>query len=92
MSHEIRNPLHTIIGMSRMLAENNPKSEQLPLIESLKFSSDNLLALVNDVLDYSKLKEGQITLQSEPIQLDQLLQQIHKAYLFEARTKKLSWN
>ncbi|MBK6571467.1 MAG: response regulator [Saprospiraceae bacterium] len=89
MSHEIRNPLHTIIGMSRMLAENNPKSEQLPLIESLKFSSDNLLALVNDVLDYSKLKEGQITLQSEPIQLDQLLQQIHKAYLFEARTKKI---
>ena len=89
MSHEIRNPLHTIIGMSRMLTENNPKPEQLPLIESLKFSSDNLLALVNDVLDYSKLKEGQITLQSEPVQLDQLLRQIQKAYLFEARTKKI---
>ncbi len=89
MSHEIRNPLHAILGMTRMLESNQPKTEQIPLIESLKFSSNILLSLVNDILDFSKLKEGKIKLVNEVANLDYLCKQIVKAYLYESSNKKI---
>lgn len=92
MSHEIRNPLHTIIGMIRMLEDNKPNKEQLPMIESLKFSSNTLLSLVNDVLDFSKLKEGKISLNPEPCNVNTLSQQIIKSFAFDAQNKKIKIN
>lgn len=92
MSHEIRNPLHTIIGMCRVLSDNNPRKDQLSLIDSLKFSSEHLLALVNDVLDFAKLKEGRISLVCEPVPVSTLLNQIMKSYLYESKTRKLDFD
>jgi signal transduction histidine kinase/DNA-binding response OmpR family regulator len=92
MSHEIRNPLHTIIGMCRVLSDNNPRKDQLSLIDSLKFSSEHLLALVNDVLDFAKLKEGRISLVCEPVAVSTLLNQIMKSYLYESKTRKLDFD
>ncbi|NOT38524.1 MAG: hypothetical protein HOP11_14220 [Saprospiraceae bacterium] len=90
MSHEIRNPLHTILGMTRMLESNEPNNEQIPIIESLKFSSNTLLSLVNDILDFSKLKEGKIILQPTTCNLYSLVNRIIKSYSFEAINKKIS--
>ncbi|MEP7195203.1 MAG: histidine kinase dimerization/phospho-acceptor domain-containing protein [Saprospiraceae bacterium] len=89
MSHEIRNPLHTILGMTRMLEDNSPNKEQIPIIESLKFSSTALLSLVNDVLDFSKLKEGRISLNPKNVVLSELVQSIIRSYAFEASAKKI---
>ena len=91
MSHEIRNPLHTIIGMCRVLSDNNPRKDQLSLIDSLRFSSEHLLALVNDVLDFAKLKEGRIVLVREPVAVSAWLTQIMKSYLYESKTRKIDF-
>lgn len=89
MSHEIRNPLHTILGMTQMLEDNKPRVDQYPIIDSLKFSTNTLLALVNDILDFSKLKEGKITLSPRPSKINELLDQIIKSYTFETLSKKI---
>lgn len=90
MSHEIRNPLHTILGMSRMLQDNTPRPDQQPIIESLKFSSQTLLALVNDILDFSKLKEGKISLANKTAQIGELLDNIIKSYSYDALTRRIT--
>ncbi|MCC6816150.1 MAG: response regulator [Saprospiraceae bacterium] len=92
MSHEIRNPLHAILGMTRMLESNEPSNQQKPIIDSLKFSTNILLSLVNDILDFSKLKEGKIKLNLEPSNIEILCSQIIKAYSFEAQNKKITLN
>ncbi|MBK9270474.1 MAG: HAMP domain-containing protein [Saprospiraceae bacterium] len=91
MSHEIRNPLQTIIGMCRILNDNTPRPDQIPLIESLQYSSDHLLTLVNDVLDFSKLREGRIHLIQDRLYLSDFLKQIQKSYIYESRSKKIEF-
>lgn len=89
MSHEIRNPLQSILGMTELLIRNEPKTEQLPLLDTLKFSTTNLHTLVNDVLDYSKLKVGELELVETNTKLDQLLKQIIKSYAYQAVKKQI---
>lgn len=60
MSHEIRNPLQTIIGTAEILEQNKLNPSQQPFINSLKFSATQLKSLVTDILDYGKIKAGQI--------------------------------
>lgn len=72
MSHEIRTPINAIIGMSRILLEENPAQYQLENLNILKFSSENLLTLVNDVLDFTKIETGNMSLESVPVNLKEL--------------------
>jgi signal transduction histidine kinase/DNA-binding response OmpR family regulator len=89
MSHEIRNPLQSILGMTGMLSQNNPRPDQQVFIETLKFSSENLLTLVNDILDYRKLIHGQIELNEQEIGIKEYLDNIIKSHLFDATNKKV---
>ncbi len=68
MSHEIRTPLNSVIGMSHLLLKNNPRKDQTGHIEVMLFSANNLLAIVNDILDYSKIEAGKIAF--EYIEMD----------------------
>lgn len=90
MSHEIRNPIHSIIGMTHLLEKNNPGRHQKAFIEALKFNSNNLLSLVNDILDYKKLSKGELQLNPDWIHLPQFLQKISNSHQFNAASKKLS--
>ncbi|MBK8956582.1 MAG: hypothetical protein IPM34_13645 [Saprospiraceae bacterium] len=92
MSHEMRNPLQSILGMVNMLEKNEPRQDQDAFIRNLKFSSEHLLTLVNDVLDYRKLLNGQILLQSQDIGLKEFLEKIIKGHLFEATQKRIRVN
>lgn len=90
MSHEIRNPIHSIMGMTHLLEKNNPGRHQKAFIEALKFNSNNLLSLVNDILDYRKLSKGELLLVSEWINLAKFLKTITDSHQFKAAAKKLN--
>jgi PAS domain S-box-containing protein len=62
MSHELRTPLNGILGMAQVLMSKNPSAEQQEYIEAIEQSGKNLLELINDVLDFSKLEAGQVEL------------------------------
>jgi len=68
MSHEIRTPLNSVIGMSHLLLKNNPRKDQIEHLDVMLFSANNLLSIVNDILDYSKIEAGKISF--EQIEMD----------------------
>ena len=84
MSHEIRNPLQSTIGMLDVLFQNDPTPEQAKILRSMKFSAGQLKTLVDDILDYSKLKEGVIKLKPQPLILSDLLNNICNSHSYEA--------
>ncbi len=92
MSHEIRNPLQSILGMIGILEQNKPRPDQQVFIDTLKFSSDTLLTLVNDILDYRKLIHGQIQLNYQSIILEDFIEKIIKSHLFDAGIQKIKLN
>lgn len=68
MSHEIRTPLNSVIGMSHLLLKNNPRKDQIEHLDVMLFSANNLLSIVNDILDYSKIEAGKVSF--EQIEMD----------------------
>ncbi|HEB92135.1 MAG TPA: response regulator [Gammaproteobacteria bacterium] len=63
MSHELRTPLNGILGFTRLIQKTHLSSEQQDYIETIEKSADNLLHLLNDILDISKIEAGKLTLQ-----------------------------
>jgi len=73
MSHEIRTPLNAIIGISRLLNENEALPSQKENLDILKFSSNNLMMLINDVLDFTKIETGNIQLEKAEVNLREIV-------------------
>jgi PAS domain S-box-containing protein len=92
ISHEIRTPLNGIIGSVHLLELQNKDNSLNERLKVLRFSSDNLLSLVNDVLDYNKISSGNIELESSPFNLSQLLGSIYANYQTQADEKGLQLN
>lgn len=89
MSHEIRTPLNAVIGMSNLLMMNNPRPDQGENLEILKFSANNLLAIVNDVLDFNKIESGKIVFEKIKFNLVDLLHNICGGQIIKAEEKGL---
>jgi signal transduction histidine kinase/CheY-like chemotaxis protein len=89
MSHEIRTPLNAVITITNLLKERADEEDQ-QLLESLTFASNNLLLLINDVLDFSKLETDKIQLENRPANLKFLLTNIKNTYESLAKEKGLS--
>ena len=73
MSHEIRTPLNAIIGMSSLMALLPLEDRHRPYLEAIQDSSEQLLAIVNDVLDLSRLESGRMVVAQEDFDLEQMI-------------------
>lgn len=89
MSHEIRTPMNAVIGMAHLLLEDNPRADQLENLKTLQFSAENLLGLINDILDYSKIESGKIELEHVDFEPKNVLNRIIHSHTFQAREKSL---
>jgi len=89
MSHEMRTPLNTVIGITNALMEEDPKESQRENLEILKFSSRNLLTLINDVLDFTKIETGNLQLEFIPFNLKQLVQNTIHSFQYKSGSKKI---
>ena len=85
MSHEIRTPLNAIIGISHILQMEDHKPEQAEQIRLLRFSGENLLSLINDILDISKINSGKIKLSLGRFDLKYLIENIKNSLAFKAK-------
>ena len=63
MSHEIRTPMNVVIGLTNILLEKNPRPDQLNHLGIIKKSGDHLLAIINDILDMSKIEAGKMEIE-----------------------------
>ncbi len=90
MSHELRTPMNVVVGLSDILSRTEPLTDkQKHFISTLKASADTLLALINDLLDFSKLEQGAVQLEIINFNLLELMAQIVSLMHVKAKEKKL---
>jgi signal transduction histidine kinase/ActR/RegA family two-component response regulator len=92
MSHELRTPLNGVIGISNALLLQNPREDQEENLAVLKFSAENLLLLINDVLDFNKFDSDKAELENIPFNLTELIKNIYSSLKLNAREKMLDLN
>jgi signal transduction histidine kinase/CheY-like chemotaxis protein len=95
MSHELRTPLNSILILSQQLAENVPgnlSDKQTEFSRNINSSGSDLLNLINDILDLSKIESGTVTVEVEEIPFDRLRQNIERNFRHVAEAKNLPLN
>jgi signal transduction histidine kinase/HPt (histidine-containing phosphotransfer) domain-containing protein len=92
VSHEIRTPLNAILGMLGLIRRDPLSEDQREYIGVAETSARNLLILLNDILDVSKMEAGKLTLEDQQVILEQLLQEVVRLYSDAAAAKSLSLN
>jgi PAS domain S-box-containing protein len=92
LSHEMRTPLNAVIGMSHLLLEDSPAESQRENLNILKFSAENLLTLINDVLDFTKIETGNIELEKANMDMRELVQSVSNSMKYRALDKKITLN
>ena len=91
MSHEIRTPLNGVLGMAQAMAAEQLSPRQRDRVDIIRQSGEALLAILNDVLDISKIEAGKLELETIAFDLNELLRGAHSAFTAIANKKGLSF-
>lgn len=93
MSHEIRTPLNAIEGFSRVMVETDSQEDRMNYMEIIESNNNRLLSLVNEILDLSRVENGEIIIKKEPTDLNYLMKSIKQLFKFRCpETVSLTWN
>ncbi|MBK8500961.1 MAG: PAS domain S-box protein [Saprospiraceae bacterium] len=87
MSHEIRTPLNGVIGLANILMMEEHLPNQIENLNTLLFSAEHLLGLINDLMDLNKIQDGKIELESIEFSFDTMLQGINRTFAYQAEEK-----
>ncbi len=93
MSHEIRTPMNAIIGLDSIaLSDPDISAQTREYLEKIGSSADHLLALINDILDMSRIESGKLILKNEEFSFSKLLEQINTMFSSQCLDKGLQYN
>ena len=92
MSHEIRTPLNGVLGMAQAMEQDALTDLQRERLDVIRKSGDMLLAILNDILDLSKIEAGKLELEQAPFDLEDLARGAHAAFTAIANKKGLSFD
>lgn len=74
MSHEIRTPMNAVLGLAHLLAQTKLSESQSDYVQKIHSAGDSLMGIINDILDYSKIESGNLTLESQAFCLEEFAQ------------------
>jgi PAS domain S-box-containing protein len=89
MSHELRTPMNAVLGMTNLLLQESPQQHQQKYLEVLQSAAKNLLLLINDILDISKIEAGKVSFEHIDFNIEELVQNITNIYQYTAQEKGL---
>ncbi|MDN3638601.1 ATP-binding protein [Simiduia curdlanivorans] len=92
MSHEIRTPMNGVLGMSELLGATPLTEQQVRYNQAIHSSGQSLLILINDLLDYSRIEAGKMSLEHIPYSLRGLLSNLFYLFVHTAAEKQLKWH
>ncbi len=92
MSHEIRTPMNSVIGFTEILSKLVHDKTQTSYLQSIQESSKNLLTLINDILDLSKIEGGKMPVDKGPVAIKELFESVKGIFQQQIEAKKLIFN
>ncbi len=92
MSHEIRTPINAVVGFSNLLQKTPLQNEQKQFVDLIQTSGENLLAVVNDILDISKLEAGMMRISKNPFNIREKCMANEMMFYHKAREKSISFS
>ncbi|MES2397437.1 MAG: ATP-binding protein [Bacteroidota bacterium] len=89
MSHEIRTPMNAIIGFSDILSKSNLEEKEREYVKTIKLAGENLLTIINDILDISKIEAGMMTFEEHSFSVREIFKSLNVMLMGKAKEKNL---